>query len=287
MNERRERAELDAVLASTLFARAPDLSKILKHVCERRFSNQAGAIKEYSIAVEALGRGPDFRPEEDSIVRVQAARLRKHLKRYYETDGARHPLQIRISTTGYKPEFVDAGTQKEWAAGAAEDRNSNRGPASAPAVPHSLETLQPPGALGESGPAVVSEGGASPDRRGAPRSGPSRRKLVFTLALIVAALIAAAVGARAVYRSLAASVGMPSAPPAPPIAAPGTDIRVGFTDPTFLDVAGGTWLGDRYFTGGEVFSRTDSQIRRTFDQSLYRTGRRGSFRYAIPLPRGV
>lgn len=92
MNEQRERAELEAVLASALFARAPDLSKILKRVCERRFSNQAGAIEAYSIVVEALGRGPGFRPDEASIVRVQAARLRKHLKRYYETDGARHPL---------------------------------------------------------------------------------------------------------------------------------------------------------------------------------------------------
>jgi hypothetical protein len=74
MNEQRERGELEVVLASTLFLRAPDLSKILKYVCERHFSNQADAIKEYSVAVEALGRGPNFRPEEDSIVRVQAAR---------------------------------------------------------------------------------------------------------------------------------------------------------------------------------------------------------------------
>jgi hypothetical protein len=50
MNEQRERGELEVVLASTLFLRAPDLSKILKYVCERHFSNQADAIKEYSVA---------------------------------------------------------------------------------------------------------------------------------------------------------------------------------------------------------------------------------------------
>ena len=107
-NEDRERTELDAVLTSTLFARAPDLSKILKYVCEKHFANLDDAIKEYNIAVEALGRGPGFRPEADSIVRVQAARLRKHLKKYYETDGAGHQVQIRISASGYRPEFVHA-----------------------------------------------------------------------------------------------------------------------------------------------------------------------------------
>jgi hypothetical protein len=40
INEERERSELEAVLASTLFARAPDLSKILKYVCEKHFANQ-------------------------------------------------------------------------------------------------------------------------------------------------------------------------------------------------------------------------------------------------------
>ena len=60
MNEDRGRSELEAVLASTLFTRAPDLSKILKYVCERRFTNQTDAIKEYNIALEALGRGPVF-----------------------------------------------------------------------------------------------------------------------------------------------------------------------------------------------------------------------------------
>ena len=155
MNEQRERAELETVLASTMFTRAPDLSKILRYICEKHLSNQADKIKEYTIAVEALGRGPDFRPEEDSIVRVQAARLRKHLKRYYETDGADHPLQIRISAAGYKPEFVDVGSPESSSVASESD------------VAGVLE------------------------HAGAPRSRPSRRKLVLMLALVAAAAIVA------------------------------------------------------------------------------------------------
>jgi hypothetical protein len=258
MNEQRERGELDVVLASTLFLRAPDLSKILKYVCERHFSNQADAIKEYSVAVEALGRGPSFRPEADSIVRVQAARLRKQLKRYYESDGADHVLRIRLSSTGYKPEFVYTSTP--------EDR---------PAVPD------------ESDPAILSENGTAPDRPDAPRSRSPRRKLALMLALAATALILAVVASEVKYHSFKGSPQIHSAPSVPPSAPSGTNIRVGFTAPSFLDVTGSTWLGDRCFTSGEVFSRTDNQIRRTFDQSLYQTGRQGNFSYAIPLRPGV
>jgi len=89
------------------------------------------------------------------------------------------------------------------------------------------------------------------------------------------------------YHSSQGSAERHAALPALPNAPSGTNIRVGFTAPSFLDVTGSTWLGDRYFTGGEVFSRTENQIRRTFDQSLYQTGRLGNFSYAIPLPPGV
>jgi hypothetical protein len=256
MNEQRERGELEVVLASTLFLRAPDLSKILKYVCERHFSNQADAIKEYSVAVEALGRGPNFRPEEDSIVRVQAARLRKQLKRYYETDGADHALQIRISPTGYRPEFVYTRTAEDRAAGVA--------------------------VLEESGPAAIPENGTALARPDAPRPRRSRRTIAWTLASLLAVAAIAVM-----YHSFQGSAERHAALPALPSAPSGTNIRVGFTAPSFLDVTGSTWLGDRYFTGGEVFSRTDNQIRRTFDQSLYQTGRLGNFSYAIPLPPGV
>jgi hypothetical protein len=261
MNQQRERAELEVVLASTLFLRARDLSKILKYVCERHFSNQTDAIKEYSVAVEALGRGPDFRPEEDSIVRVQAARLRKQLKRYYETDGVEHALQVRISPTGYKPEFVATRT---------------------PAGPVAESAF-----LVEPGPAIIPENGTALNRPAGPRPRSSRRMLALALALVAAASVLAVVATAVMYHSFKGSAEIHSSLPAPPSAPPGTTIRVGFTAPSFLDVTGSTWLGDRYFTGGEIFSRTDNQIRRTFDQALYQTGRLGNFSYAIPLRPGV
>jgi hypothetical protein len=287
-NEQLERAELNVVLSSTLFARAPDLSRILKYVCEKHFSNQSDTIKEYSIAVEALGRGPEFRPGEDSIVRVQAARLRKHLKSYYETDGANHRLQIAISATGYKPEFLLAPEKEARATEAADEQNSNGGTAD-PSVDSFSPGQTDDSSPGQSDAAGLPDAGTAFDRTEAPRSYPSRR-LVLTLASVALALTLIAVGAMFKYGFVARSaVPRPAlpAPPATPDALPGIKIAAGFTAPTFLDSAGATWMGDRYFTGGVAFSRADTQILRTFDQALYQNGRRGNFNYAIPLPPGV
>ena len=47
----------------------------------RRFSRRAGRLKSYTVAVDGLGRRPDFNPETDAIVRVHAIRIRNALKR--------------------------------------------------------------------------------------------------------------------------------------------------------------------------------------------------------------
>src|SRR5689334_9530632 len=91
-----ERHELESVLRSGIFNRAPNLAQLLTYVCNKHFEGAADQIKEYNIAVDALGRPPDFDQKRDSIVRVEAHRLRKRLREYYEADGADHEVQIEI-----------------------------------------------------------------------------------------------------------------------------------------------------------------------------------------------
>jgi len=62
--------------------------------------------KEYAIGTMSLGRGDDFDPEHDSIVRVMGTRLRKRLAEYYATEGAGHHVKIFLSEVGYTPLFV-------------------------------------------------------------------------------------------------------------------------------------------------------------------------------------
>src|SRR5450759_4578374 len=101
-----ERAELEAVLSSEAFARSPIVAQMLKYICERHFSGQAHEIKEYNIAVEAFGRPPNFDQTRDSIVRVEAHRLRKRLQEYYQQHGAGHRLQIVLPPGKYVPQFI-------------------------------------------------------------------------------------------------------------------------------------------------------------------------------------
>jgi hypothetical protein len=101
-----EKAELAAVLASDGFVRAPTRARLLAYVCGKFFAGEANHIKEYNIAVEALGRPADFDQEVDPIVRVEAHRLRKRLKQYYDGEGSGHQVQIDIPLGSYVPRFV-------------------------------------------------------------------------------------------------------------------------------------------------------------------------------------
>ena len=102
----RERRALESVLLSSAFDRSRSLSKLLNYICNKYFDGQADEIKEYSVAVEALGRPDDFDPKKDAIVRVEMHRLRKRLREYYADRGAKDPVQIALAEKGYVPEFI-------------------------------------------------------------------------------------------------------------------------------------------------------------------------------------
>ena len=74
-----QRAELKSVLDSAQFTRAPKLAHLLSYLCERLFAGESNQIKEYSIGLEVFRRGESFDQNSDSIVRVEANRLRKRL----------------------------------------------------------------------------------------------------------------------------------------------------------------------------------------------------------------
>ena len=94
-----ERAEYDAVLSSNLFSGSNNASRLLRYVCEQYFSG-VQSISEYDIAVQALGRRADFDPAQDSIVRVEAHRLRKRLHDFYDGEGLNHDLRLILPQPG-------------------------------------------------------------------------------------------------------------------------------------------------------------------------------------------
>lgn len=110
---RREKAEAEAVLASDSFQRARNPHRLLSYICELYFAGESARIKEYSIGVEALGRGSDFDPSSDTVVRVEASRLRRRLSEYYSGEGADHALQLVLPKSGYVPQFVPRPAAKQ------------------------------------------------------------------------------------------------------------------------------------------------------------------------------
>jgi hypothetical protein len=97
--------ELAAILASRTFARSERHRRFLSYIVEKALNSQATDVKEYSIAIEVFDRPSSYDPQVDSLVRVEASKLRSRLQRYYETEGAGHAVRIDIPKGTYLPAF--------------------------------------------------------------------------------------------------------------------------------------------------------------------------------------
>src|SRR6185436_16379316 len=97
-----EDAELARVTRSDIFRTAPVMRTLLLYLWQHR----SEPISEYAIAVDALGRRPDFDPKIDATVRVQIARLRVKLKEFYEAEGETLGLRLTIPLGGHQLEWI-------------------------------------------------------------------------------------------------------------------------------------------------------------------------------------
>lgn len=98
-------AELDRILASKGFATAGRLSRLLRYVVEKTLAGEADRLKEYAVGVEVFDRDDKYDPRLDSIVRVEAGRLRSRLDEYYNGEGAASPVRINLPRGGYVAQF--------------------------------------------------------------------------------------------------------------------------------------------------------------------------------------
>ncbi len=93
------------MLASEPFRGAERSRSLLTFLVERTLAGQPERLKEYTVGVEALGRGASFDPRTDPIVRAEASRLRRRLAAYYQSEGRGAPLTIVLPRGGYAPLF--------------------------------------------------------------------------------------------------------------------------------------------------------------------------------------
>lgn len=99
------RRQLERIVASPGFANADRMSAFLRYVVEQALSGDAARVKEYAIGVEVFGRDQDYDPRLDSIVRVEARRLRAKVDEYYAGRGAEDAVLIKLRRGTYAPTF--------------------------------------------------------------------------------------------------------------------------------------------------------------------------------------
>jgi hypothetical protein len=97
--------QLERVLQSQTLHGSESLKAFLRFVVLRAVDHHESQLKEYTIATEVFGRNNAYDPRTDSVVRVQAGRLRTKLHEYYATEGLHDRVVIDLPKGHYTPSF--------------------------------------------------------------------------------------------------------------------------------------------------------------------------------------
>lgn len=111
------RAELAVVIEDPVFVRSPSLKTLLTYLVEQSASGRSAALKSYTVAVEGLGRSPDFDPQVDTYARVLVARLRRALDAYYFRAGAVREWRLHIPQGSYAVSLIPNTPYEDLPAG--------------------------------------------------------------------------------------------------------------------------------------------------------------------------
>jgi len=98
-------AEIEKLVASHALHGSESLCKLLRYLGKQAVEHPGVPVKEYQIATEVFGRTPDFDPQLDSMVRVQAGRLRTKLAEYYNNEGAADRTIVELPKGSYAVAF--------------------------------------------------------------------------------------------------------------------------------------------------------------------------------------
>lgn len=98
-------AQIDKLLSSHTLHSSESLCKLLRYLANHSLDHPGLSPKEYQIATEVFGRQKDFDPHLDSMVRVQAGRLRAKLAEYYASEGSDDQIMVELPKGTYALTF--------------------------------------------------------------------------------------------------------------------------------------------------------------------------------------
>ncbi len=99
------RRQLQRIVESDVFRRSARMERFLSLAVERTLTGEPEKLKEYALGRDVFNRDEDYDPRTDSIVRVEAQRLRRKVREYYESYGRDDPVIVEFRSGSYVPLF--------------------------------------------------------------------------------------------------------------------------------------------------------------------------------------
>lgn len=99
------RAQVERIFQSKTFRSSDVLRHLLAYLVDASLAGTADELKEYTVAVDALGKPSSYDPRQESAVRMQVGRLRQKLTEYYRTEGVDDPVIVDLPKGGFRVVF--------------------------------------------------------------------------------------------------------------------------------------------------------------------------------------
>src|SRR5260370_28935175 len=93
--------QIEKLLGSHTLHGSESLCKLLRYLANHSLEHSGSSPKEYQIATAVFGRQQDFDPHVDSMVRLQAGRLRTKLAEYDAPEGADNQITVELREGTY------------------------------------------------------------------------------------------------------------------------------------------------------------------------------------------
>ena len=100
------RQQLERVLASPLFRNSKRYPALLRFVVEQSLDGNEDQLKERLLGIHVFHRQPDYDTNQDTIVRLTAAEVRKRIAQYYQQPEHKGELRIHLNSGSYVPHFT-------------------------------------------------------------------------------------------------------------------------------------------------------------------------------------
>jgi hypothetical protein len=107
MNAASVREGLERILVSPGFEASARNRRFLAYIVGETLAGRTDRLKGLTIAIDVFGRDATIDPQHDPVVRIEAAKLRRSLERYYLTAGQQDPIRIYIPKGAYVPTFEE------------------------------------------------------------------------------------------------------------------------------------------------------------------------------------